>query len=90
MIAVAGTTVAEAKGQVDAASSTGGAFGGEPAGAAFDSMCGRASDAVASISDTLGQLASNTAAAAQGYIVTDRGAIPSSLMIVDGSQLLHP
>jgi uncharacterized protein YukE len=91
MIAVAGGTMQDAVGRVDAATSVGsGAFGGEPAGAAFDSMAGRASDALQSIANVLGDLATNTAAAAQGYIVTDQGAIPSSLRIAHSSEFPPP
>jgi hypothetical protein len=85
MIAVAGATALEAQRDADAAAGGAGAFGGEPAGAAFGSMCERASDALGSIASTLDELSNNTAAAAAGYVVTDNGAIPSSMRITHRS-----
>ena len=84
MIAVAGATALEAKGDVDDAAGGAGAFGGEPAGAAFESMCARASEAMGTIAQTLDELSNNTAAAAAGYHVTDNGAIPSGMRIAHG------
>jgi hypothetical protein len=86
MIATAGSTVAEGQEHVAAAAGSG-AFGGEPAGAAFEAMCARAGDALGSLADTMGQLADNTAAASQGYAITDKGAIPTTLRIVYRSDL---
>jgi len=52
-------------------------FGGEPAGEAFASACGRGASALEAIGEALEGLSTNTAAAAHGYVVTDQGAIPS-------------
>jgi uncharacterized protein YukE len=81
MIAVAGATAIEAQSEANAAAGGSGAFGGEPAGAAFEAMCTRAAGAMGEIATTLDQLSTNTAAAAQGYHLTDVGAVPSSMRI---------
>lgn len=70
-----------------AAGAGSGAFGGEPIGAAFSAMAERALTAASAIVDTTNQLASNTGAAVYGYIVTDKGAIPSSRRIIHGAEL---
>lgn len=73
--------------QIRGAGQSGGAFGGEPAGAAFTGACTRGASAVESISAALEQLAINTAAAAEGYVVTDQGAIPSSFGLFEVKRL---
>jgi uncharacterized protein YukE len=77
-IFLAADTARFATGRIRSASSAGEAFGGEPAGAAFTGACARVIQAAGSIGDCLDQLATNTSAASQGYIVTDEGAMPSS------------
>jgi len=78
LISNAGLTAQLGETMVRSAGSDVGAFGGEPVGAAFSGACARGGDALGSITDALGQLATNTAAAAEGYVVTDNGAIPSA------------
>lgn len=51
-------------------------FGGEQAGGAFAGTCVRARSALGEIQSTSQQLSTNTAAAAEGYLVTDQGVIP--------------
>jgi hypothetical protein len=51
-------------------------------------MCARASGAMGEVAGTLDQLSTNTAAAAQGYHLTDVGAVPSSMRI--GNRELFP
>jgi hypothetical protein len=65
----------------------GAGFGGEPIGAAYEAMQERALKAAAEIANTTEQLAANTGAAVYGYIVTDKGAIPSSRMIGHGGEI---
>jgi uncharacterized protein YukE len=77
-ISVAAETARLGQGRARAAANAGGAFGGEPAGEAFAGACGRGASALEGIAEALDQLASNTSAAAQGYVVTDEGAMPSS------------
>jgi hypothetical protein len=69
----AGSAAASASGQA-------GAFGGESIGGAFTAMCGRAQTATAELEQTMQALSRNVAAAAVGYLVTDRGIVPISLM----------
>lgn len=76
-----------AAGQIRSAGGSAGAFGGEPAGDAFTSACTRGASAVSSIADALEQLAVNTAAAAEGYVITDQGAIPTSFGLFDVKRL---
>jgi hypothetical protein len=52
-----------------------GAFGGEPIGAAFGEMCGRATTATQELETTAPTLARNVAAASLGYLNTDRGIV---------------
>ena len=51
------------------------AFGGEPIGAVFGAMCGRAKDATSELEQTTQDLARNVAMAALGYLHTDRGIV---------------
>lgn len=53
-----------------------GAFGGEPIGAVFAEMCGRAQGATSELEQTAQSLARNVAMAALGYLNTDRGIVP--------------
>ena len=76
LISTAGGTVELAGGRVRGAAAVAD-FGGEPAGDAFLSACSRGGSALEAIVEALEGLSTNTAAAAQGYVVTDRGAIPS-------------
>ena len=87
IISNAGVGAELAASQIGAAGSDGGAFGGEPAGAAFTGACARGASAVRSIAGALDQLALNTAAAAEGYVVTDEGVIPSSFGLFDVKRL---
>jgi uncharacterized protein YukE len=77
-IAVAGETARLGEGRARAAAGAAGAFGGEPVGDSFAGACARGASALHSIAAALDQLADNTSAAAQGYVVTDEGAMPSS------------
>jgi hypothetical protein len=52
-----------------------GAFGGEPIGAVFADMCGRAQGATSELEQTAQTLARNVAMAALGYLNTDRGIV---------------
>ena len=52
-----------------------GAFGGEPIGAVFAEMCGRAQGATSELEQTAQSLARNVAAAALGYLDADRGIV---------------
>jgi hypothetical protein len=52
-----------------------GAFGGEPIGAVFADMCGRAQGATSELEQTAQSLARNVAMAALGYLNTDRGIV---------------
>jgi hypothetical protein len=52
-----------------------GAFGGEPIGAVFAEMCGRAQGATSELEQTGQTLARNVAMAAFGYLNTDRGIV---------------
>jgi hypothetical protein len=67
-------------GSAGAAASSGqqGAFGAEPIGDAFAGMCVRAQQATAELQQTIGMLSRNVAAAAAGYLVTDRGIVAMS------------
>ena len=78
LIATAGDSAGMAEGRVRMAGSNAAAFGGEPAGESFSGACTRAASSLGTIADAMQQLANNTAAAAEGYVVTDQGAIPSS------------
>jgi len=51
------------------------AFGGEPIGAVFAEMCGRAQGATSELEHTAQSLARNVAIAALGYLNTDRGIV---------------
>lgn len=82
-IAQAGSRIRDGQSAVRRAAGT--SFGGEPIEAAFSSMCARALSALGEISDTLDQLATNTAAAAEGYISTDHGVMPSSALVLHRS-----
>ena len=86
LIATSGGSAQIAQNMVEGAGADSGAFGGEPAGAAFSSACARGADGLGSISEALSQLSFNTGAAAQGYVVTDRGAIPSEFGTSRGFQ----
>jgi hypothetical protein len=77
-ISLAGETARLGEGRVRAAGNAAGAFGGEPVGDAFSGACARGGSALHGIAEALDQLANNTSAAAQGYVVTDEGAMPSS------------
>lgn len=79
LIADAGVTASAAQAVIRQAGNSGD-FGGEPAGAAFSSACDRAASAVGTIVGTIDQLAVNTGAAAEGYVVTDVGAFPSEVL----------
>lgn len=52
------------------------AFGGEPIGATFASMCENASQATAELAHTIDSLSRNVAAASLGYLTTDQGVVP--------------
>lgn len=80
----AGATAQLGATMVRSAGADAGAFGGEPVGAAFSGACSRGGDALGSISDALTQLSRNTAAAGEGYVMTDRGAIPSEFGLSRG------
>lgn len=67
------TAINSARGQV-------GAFGGDPVASAFSDMCGQASQAAAEFGETVSQLANNVAMASLGYVTTDEGVIPVSLL----------
>lgn len=75
-IATVATDVRDAQAAVHAAAR--GGFGGEPIEGAVDGMCARAAGALAEIADTVSQLATNTGAAARGYVSTDVGVIPTA------------
>lgn len=77
VISTAGASARLAEGRARTADAATGAFGGEPAGEAFGGACMRAISALGSIGDTLDGLATSTAAAAEGYVVTDQGAMVS-------------
>ncbi len=88
VIATAAMEADEARRLIARAGGAGaGAFGGEPIGASFAAMERRALEAASAIVETTNHLATNTGAAVYGYIVTDKGAIPSSRRIVHGSEL---
>lgn len=74
---IAGASQLAGSAQSAAASVAGseGAFGNEPIAAAFFEMCGRAQTATGEIENTLQTLSRNVAAAALGYLVTDRGVV---------------
>lgn len=65
---------------VRSAESEAGAFGGEPIGSAFLSMCGAASRAAGEYGQATDALARNVAMASLGYVTTDEGIIPTKLL----------
>jgi uncharacterized protein YukE len=67
---------ADARSDTSSAQAGAASFGGEPAGAAFDTACADALKAIDELEDTIGQLANNVAMAALGYLNTDLGVIP--------------
>ncbi len=71
-----GGSTHSAEGEVASALGEGGAFGGEPVGDAFLSMCVQAQRAVAELGQTVDELSRNVAMAALGYLNTDQGVIP--------------
>lgn len=86
-LAVAAVTISTTAASVTAAQSAAasaagqeGAFGGEPIGSAFASMCTRAQTAMSDLEQTLHSLSGNVAAAAVGYLVTDQGVVPISAL----------
>lgn len=72
--------VRSAQGQV-------GAFGGEPIGASFLTACAAASRAAEEFGTTVSELSRNVAMASLGYVSTDEGVIPVSLLGPEGR---HP
>jgi hypothetical protein len=58
----------------------GAAFGSEPIAGAFAGMCARARSATAELDQTVAMLSRNVAAAAVGYLVTDRGIVAESAL----------
>jgi hypothetical protein len=77
-ISASADAVERALGKLSQASGEEGSFGGEAAGGAFGTMCGRARSALGEIQSTAQELSTNTGAAAQGYLVTDQGVIHTS------------
>ena len=75
MIAGAGRLAGSAQAAAASVAGSEGAFGNEPIAAAFLEMCGRAQEATGEIEGTLQTLSHNVAAAALGYLVTDRGVV---------------
>lgn len=75
-VGASAATVGSARSAAASASGQAGAFGGEPIEAAYLAMCSRAQTAMGEIEATIHQLAGNVAAAAVGYLVTDRGVVP--------------
>jgi uncharacterized protein YukE len=73
-------SVRSAQSAASSASGQSGAFGGEPIGGAFDSMCTRAQAAIRELEQTMQSLSRNVAAAAVGYLVTDQGIVPTSAL----------
>jgi len=65
----AGSSASSAAGQE-------GAFAGEQIAGAFAAMCVRAQQATEELEGTMQDLSRNVAAAAVGYLVTDRGIVP--------------
>jgi uncharacterized protein YukE len=63
-----------------AAEASAAAFGGEPAGAAFEHACLDGMRAVAELQSTIHQLSTNVGMAALGYLNTDLGVIPISAL----------
>jgi hypothetical protein len=75
-----GATAQQARQEVAAAQGEAAGFGGEPIGAAFLSMCSRATQAVAQIQQATDGLAQNVAMASVGYLNTDQGVVPISAL----------
>ena len=75
MIAGAGQLAGSAQSAAAGVAGQEGAFGNEPIAAAFADMCGRAQTATGEIQSTVETLSHNVAAAALGYVVTDRGVV---------------
>src|SRR5579875_3128120 len=73
-------SVSSANSAAASAAAQSGAFGGEPIGAAYDAMCSRAQAATSELESTIRSLSRNVAAAAVGYLVTDRGVVPTRAM----------
>ncbi|HEY3728698.1 MAG TPA: hypothetical protein VGL51_16090 [Solirubrobacteraceae bacterium] len=73
-------SIRSAQSAVSSASGQAGAFGGEPIGAAFDAMCGRAQAATGELEQTMQELSRNVAAASVGYLVTDQGIVPTDAL----------
>jgi hypothetical protein len=76
MIGGTGSAAGTANRAAASAAGQAGAFGGEPITSAFLGMCSRAQQATAELETTVGALSQNVAAAAVGYLVTDRGVVP--------------
>jgi excreted virulence factor EspC (type VII ESX diderm) len=90
-LAVAAMAIGRLSSEIDAARSAvssaegqAGAFGGEPIGEAFANMCSAASSATAQYGDTISQLSRNVLAASYGYVSTDEGVIPVSVLGKEG------
>jgi hypothetical protein len=75
-IGATGGAANDAHQAASSASGQAGAFGGEPITGAFLNMCSRAQQATAELETTVTSLSRNVAAAAVGYLVTDRGVVP--------------
>lgn len=90
-LAVAAIAIGRLSNEIEAARSAmssaqgeSGAFGGEPIGAAFDTMCSAANSATAEYEQTISQLSVNVARASAGYVTTDEGVIPVSVLGREG------
>lgn len=84
VIAAASLLARSAQEGLAAAAGSEGAFGAEPIGAVFASMCGRARQAVGELQQTTEALSRNVAAAGQGYLNTERGIVPTYALHASG------
>jgi hypothetical protein len=72
----AATTGQSASSAVQSLEGYAGGFEGEPIGAAYLAMAGRAATAVDDLVGIMQALSRNVAAASAGYLVTDQGVVP--------------
>ncbi len=82
--------IGSAKSAITSAQGQSGAFGGEPIGATFLTMCSQASRAAEEYGQTIADLSRNVAMASLGYVTTDEGVIPVSVLASPGQALLRP
>ncbi len=73
-------TCNSARGSVRSAAGETGAFGGESVGDAFSGLCDQAAQSVTTLGALVEELSRNVAMAGLGYVKTDMGVLPLSLL----------